>query len=230
MKRRTRKQWYQYHLSRSQDAACAPVYARFADDIRKVEDAESEAWRALDRANREESFWSEIASLFGYITSYRRNHIISALDDIRTIERARLDLISRRDAELREARTAGEKAYQDSKELRRAEAEARAARVVAIKAERRVRYLERSPAIRSAAKFFRKLLLREALTERDFILCYYCRCEIAPADSHLEHKRPVSRGGGNHRSNLVLSCSACNLKKGRKTHEEFIKIIQSNNK
>jgi len=228
MKRRTRKQWYQYHLSRSQEAACAPVYARFADEIRKVEDAESEARQAFDEANREESIWSVIASVFGYITQYRRNHIIPALDDIRTIERARLDLISRRDAELREARTAGEKTYLESRELRREEAEARAARVLAIKAERRVRYLERSPAIRSAAKFFRKLLLSEALAERDFIVCYYCQCEIAPTDSHLEHKRPVSRGGGNHRSNLVLSCSACNLKKGKKTHEEFIKIIHNN--
>lgn len=230
MKRRTRKQWYQYHLSRSQDAACSPVYARFADDIRKIEESESEVRRALDEANRKESIWSGIASVFGYITQYRRNYIIPALDDIRIIERARLDLISRRDAELRDARTTGEKTYLESRETRRAEAEARAARVLAKKAEKRVRYLERSPAIRSAAKFFRKLLLREALAEQDFIVCYYCKCEITPADSHLEHKRPVSRGGGNHRSNLVLSCSACNLKKGKKTDEEFIKTIQNNKK
>jgi hypothetical protein len=40
MKRRTRKQWYQYHLSRSKDQACAPVYALFADQSREVEEAD----------------------------------------------------------------------------------------------------------------------------------------------------------------------------------------------
>ena len=230
MKRRTRKQWYQYHLSRAQDVACEPVYAKFASEIAKIKEAESEAQRSLDEAKRNESIWSGIASFFGYITLYRRNQFIPALDDIRTIERARADLFSRRESALRDARKAGELDYLESREARRAEAEARAARVAAQRAERRIRYLERSPAIRSAAKFFRKLLLREALSDRNFVVCYYCSCEIAPSDSHLEHKRPVSRGGGNHRSNLVLSCSSCNLRKGKKTHEEFIRANQNNEK
>ena len=226
MKRRTRKQWYKYHLNQAQDLACEPVYSIFAPEIENIEEAEAEAQRALREATRNESIWSGLASFFGYTTSYRGNCIIPLLEDLRTIKRARNDLFSRRESALSEARKVGEKNYFGSREERRAEAEARATRVAAKKAERRIRYLERSPAIRSAAKFFRKLLINEATTERDFVICYYCKCEIAPFQSHLEHKHPVSRGGGNQRSNLVLSCSSCNLRKGKKTHDEFIRTLQ----
>jgi 5-methylcytosine-specific restriction endonuclease McrA len=228
MKRRTRKQWYQYHLARAQDLACEQVFSMFAAEIKNIEEAEANAQRALREATRNESIWSGLASLFGHTTSYRRDYIIPLLEALRTICRARDDLLTRRQSALFEARKIGENTYISSRDKRRSEAAARAARVAAKKDERRIRYLERSPAIRSAARFFRKLLINEATKERDFVICYYCRCEIAPFESHLEHKRPVSRGGGNQRSNLVLSCSSCNLRKGKKTHEEFTRTFKNN--
>jgi 5-methylcytosine-specific restriction endonuclease McrA len=36
---------------------------------------------------------------------------------------------------------------------------------------------------------------------------------------------PLSRGGTNDISNIVLACANCNLKKHTKTHAEFIKIL-----
>ena len=37
----------------------------------------------------------------------------------------------------------------------------------------------------------------------------------------IDHKWPVSRNGGNELSNLQLLCTACNLRKGIQTDEEF---------
>ena len=37
----------------------------------------------------------------------------------------------------------------------------------------------------------------------------------------IEHKTPLSRGGTNDPTNLVLSCSRCNARKGKLTVEEF---------
>lgn len=53
-------------------------------------------------------------------------------------------------------------------------------------------------------------------------LCFYCGNNLDNnGRGHLEHKTPLSRGGKNDKNNVVFSCSSCNLKKGRKTHEEF---------
>lgn len=43
-------------------------------------------------------------------------------------------------------------------------------------------------------------------------------CEI---DATLDHKTPRSRGGTNHRHNIVLSCRGCNRRKGDMTFEEW---------
>ena len=56
--------------------------------------------------------------------------------------------------------------------------------------------------------------------------CFYCNNLFFNGDlnydRHIEHKIPVSRGGSSDISNIVLSCSRCNHKKGTKTHEEFL--------
>lgn len=52
------------------------------------------------------------------------------------------------------------------------------------------------------------------------LTCVYCD-GICENDWHLDHKMPLSRGGGNETDNLVISCSSCNLRKGAKTVEEF---------
>lgn len=54
--------------------------------------------------------------------------------------------------------------------------------------------------------------------------CAYCGkdCSI---EYHIDHKLPLSRGGGNEFDNLALSCPTCNLKKHDKTDVEFIGYV-----
>jgi 5-methylcytosine-specific restriction endonuclease McrA len=57
--------------------------------------------------------------------------------------------------------------------------------------------------------------------------CFYCGellYKTLNSVYHTEHMNPLSRGGSNDISNIVLSCADCNLRKGTKTHEEFIQI------
>src|SRR3546814_9225126 len=44
--------------------------------------------------------------------------------------------------------------------------------------------------------------------------CAYCGSASGPF--HIDHVKPFSRGGSNHRSNLKLACRDCNLSKSNK--------------
>lgn len=48
------------------------------------------------------------------------------------------------------------------------------------------------------------------------IRCYLCGELIELGDRHVDHKRPLSRGGKHTTSNLGITCSTCNLRKGSK--------------
>lgn len=58
-----------------------------------------------------------------------------------------------------------------------------------------------------------------ALISRDGEGCRACGSD---GPLHIDHRVPVSRGGTNDLENLQLLCSACNLSKGARTHEEWI--------
>ena len=75
--------------------------------------------------------------------------------------------------------------------------------------------------------------VREYLLEKHKRTCVYCGKQNVRLE--IEHITPRSRGGSDNVSNLTLSCSDCNRKKGTKTLEEFlvkkpelIKKIKSN--
>src|SRR3546814_6131036 len=51
--------------------------------------------------------------------------------------------------------------------------------------------------------------------------CAYCGSASGPF--HIDHVKPFSRGGSNHRSNLKLACRDCNLSRS----EEHTSEIQS---
>jgi len=53
------------------------------------------------------------------------------------------------------------------------------------------------------------------------LTCYLCEKPILLGCDTLEHKIPVSRGGGNERENLDVACNLCNTRKYWKTVEEF---------
>ena len=51
--------------------------------------------------------------------------------------------------------------------------------------------------------------------------CYYCGRTHRIGYLEIDHKWPVSRGGGNQMSNLQLLCTACNMRKGVQGDEEL---------
>lgn len=69
--------------------------------------------------------------------------------------------------------------------------------------------------------------LRKYVTERDRCTCFYCgnigtrRHDHRKRTWNIDHLLPISRGGSNAPSNLVLACESCNLSKNNKTAAEF---------
>ena len=62
------------------------------------------------------------------------------------------------------------------------------------------------------------------LIKRDGTKCFFCKNEMHE-DITVEHLVPLSSGGKNSYSNMVLTHEACNLKAGNKTIREKIELI-----
>jgi len=52
-------------------------------------------------------------------------------------------------------------------------------------------------------------------------ICYWCNCKIKENDLNIDHYIPISKGGKHTISNLVASCSKCNLDKRAKDPQEY---------
>ncbi|MFB2977626.1 RNA-guided endonuclease IscB [Microseira sp. BLCC-F43] len=63
--------------------------------------------------------------------------------------------------------------------------------------------------------------LREYLLEKWNRQCAYCGIKDVPLQ--VEHIHPKSKGGSNRVSNLCLACESCNVKKGNRLIQEFLK-------
>jgi 5-methylcytosine-specific restriction endonuclease McrA len=63
---------------------------------------------------------------------------------------------------------------------------------------------------------------------KDSPLCYWCSVDLSTTHSHIDHYMPLIKGGTHTISNLVISCSTCNLQKGTKLPEEFLRIRNGN--
>lgn len=50
--------------------------------------------------------------------------------------------------------------------------------------------------------------------------CYWCQKELNGI-YHIDHRIPLSRGGSNDASNLVIACPTCNMRKGSKLPYEW---------
>lgn len=57
--------------------------------------------------------------------------------------------------------------------------------------------------------------------ERQKGACYYCKVKVGKK-YHIDHVVPISRGGSNDISNLVISCPTCNLRKNDKLPHEWL--------
>jgi 5-methylcytosine-specific restriction endonuclease McrA len=227
MKRRTRKQWYEYHINNAKEEEKSFVYRKYADVIDAHERILNEARERLAQAKMAAPLLARVSKFFGADTEYYKINVRPCESDLLVAVRALQDVYSRQTQELEEAEKRGAENYLAARQARKEEAEARAERAMQRKHQRRVRYLEESPALRSAARVLKQLLIQEHAQGGEWINCFYCNCRIPASESHLEHKRPISRGGTNSKGNLALSCAACNLKKGRKTHDEFMRSFRS---
>lgn len=58
--------------------------------------------------------------------------------------------------------------------------------------------------------------LRFEIFKRDGFTCQYCGEQPPGAILHIDHILPVVEGGTNDDTNLITSCAACNMGKGRK--------------
>ena len=67
----------------------------------------------------------------------------------------------------------------------------------------------------------------ERLRRRQGNRCLYCHADLTQTGTHVEHQVPLSRGGCNDASNIVLTCPRCNRDKGAMTHEEFVAHLHS---
>lgn len=56
--------------------------------------------------------------------------------------------------------------------------------------------------------------LRQQVVDRDGYVCQLCGDDVEPADVHLDHIKPWSKGGQHTLSNLQVTHSLCNLRKG----------------
>ena len=69
--------------------------------------------------------------------------------------------------------------------------------------------------------------LRDAIKARDGYVCHYCKqtgdAQYGPDGRpwHIDHLIPVSRGGTDEPSNLVVACATCNIDKGTMTAGEY---------
>lgn len=56
--------------------------------------------------------------------------------------------------------------------------------------------------------------MRFEVFKRDKFTCQYCGRSVPDVTLHVDHIKPVSKGGGNDILNLITSCQDCNLGKG----------------
>lgn len=57
--------------------------------------------------------------------------------------------------------------------------------------------------------------------------CEYCSMTLSAWECELDHKLPISRGGGSAISNIAISCSPCNSAKGSMTDTEYREWLEA---
>ena len=88
------------------------------------------------------------------------------------------------------------------------------------KLQRRMNHLRRKS--RESPILVTEAELKKLIQQSKF--CYYCGIKIEEK-FEIDHMNPLSKGGINIITNLVVSCIKCNRRKGTKTAEEFLKLI-----
>lgn len=55
--------------------------------------------------------------------------------------------------------------------------------------------------------------------------CNACKADMKTAGYHLDHIVALTRGGEHRDENVQLLCPTCNLRKGKKNFEDFLKVL-----
>lgn len=69
----------------------------------------------------------------------------------------------------------------------------------------------------------RQKRIREYVINRDGMICCYCDTVLVPATVTMEHIVPDSKRGTFNTTNLTVSCSICNNKRGNQSFFEYCK-------
>lgn len=84
-------------------------------------------------------------------------------------------------------------------------------------------------------KAFRKKFRKDTDLTTNYLLKLYKQRDLCPycglkaEEWHLEHILPLKRGGTHTKSNVIYCCATCNLRKQKRTLEEFIQYAKEIN-
>jgi 5-methylcytosine-specific restriction endonuclease McrA len=67
----------------------------------------------------------------------------------------------------------------------------------------------------------RRISIKAALMKAQKGRCAYCRCDLRAVPVHIDHIMPLALNGANDRSNMQLTCDACNFSKNRQHPVDF---------
>lgn len=209
------KDWYRYHQQKEQSRYSKPVEARFERERMEIEASIRELNSIIADARRNQSYGSWILSFFGIFTNYYIESIY-AIEVERNMKLNQLQsLRSDFTKDMVRANELGAVSYATKHSVRREKR-------ISSEAERKVRRLERSSKVRLAARLLRPIVYARSIRSAGRAECHYCKKQVTFQEWHMEHKTPVSRGGRNKLDNLAISCPSCNLRKGRRTEDEFL--------
>lgn len=110
------------------------------------------------------------------------------------------------------------------KQLQKVWREANSERVRELLRSWRQKNREKKNAANRARKTARRVTLVRDLTKLQRGKCAYCRVRLGD-EYHVDHVMPLKRGGPDRRSNLQLTCVACNLSKNAKHPVDFARSI-----
>ena len=60
---------------------------------------------------------------------------------------------------------------------------------------------------------------------KDIKHCPYCGIDLVRENTHLDHMKPVSKGGLHSKHNIIPCCSKCNIKKRDKPFYEWVSLL-----
>jgi hypothetical protein len=70
---------------------------------------------------------------------------------------------------------------------------------------------------------------RKSIVKRTSNICYYCGKPLTIREKTIDHRTPLSRGGEDTYSNLVVACSKCNAEKDCMTEAEYADYLLDKN-